>query len=104
MDSRIGTRVKIAEHARAGVPTGYCSDGHVTARQALPGAIPPVSFRVTFERHLSSETAHGWFRHDELEPEFSSQELFDADANCFHDIETLWSGVKCRKCPGWHCL
>ena len=30
-------------------------------------------------------------------------ELYDADPNCEHDIVTLWSGVKCRKCTGWYC-
>lgn len=31
-------------------------------------------------------------------------ELWEADPNCEHDIETLWSGIKCRKCKGWYCL
>lgn len=30
-------------------------------------------------------------------------ELYDADPECDHEIVTLWSGIKCRKCPGWFC-
>lgn len=30
-------------------------------------------------------------------------DLYDADPNCEHDIETLWSGVRCKKCRGWFC-
>lgn len=30
--------------------------------------------------------------------------LWDADPNCDHDIETLSSGVRCKKCKGWCCL
>lgn len=31
------------------------------------------------------------------------EELYNADPNCEHEIVTLWSGVKCRKCHGWFC-
>jgi hypothetical protein len=34
------------------------------------------------------------------EPE---QKLYDADPNCKHEIVALWSGVKCKHCPGWFC-
>lgn len=30
--------------------------------------------------------------------------LRDADPDCDHEIVSLWSGVKCSKCPGWYCL
>jgi hypothetical protein len=29
--------------------------------------------------------------------------LFNADPECDHEIETLWSGIKCKKCAGWFC-
>jgi hypothetical protein len=29
--------------------------------------------------------------------------LYNADPNCDHEIETLWSGIKCKKCTGWYC-
>lgn len=29
--------------------------------------------------------------------------LFNADQNCQHVIEELWSGIKCKKCSGWFC-
>jgi len=32
-----------------------------------------------------------------------SDHLYSADPNCDHDVQTLWSGVKCRKCSGWFC-
>lgn len=42
--------------------------------------------------------------HDANEREtWKSEELYDADLNCDHDVDVLWSGVKCRKCPGWFC-
>lgn len=31
-------------------------------------------------------------------------ELYDADTTCKHDIEQLWSGIRCRKCHGWFCF
>lgn len=37
--------------------------------------------------------------HEETE----SEELYDADPNCKHNIVSQWSGVKCSKCPGWFC-
>ena len=33
----------------------------------------------------------------------SSEVLYDADPDCDHEIVTLWSGIKCSKCPGWFC-
>lgn len=30
-------------------------------------------------------------------------ELYNADEDCEHEIETQWSGVKCKKCGGWFC-
>jgi len=38
------------------------------------------------------------------EEKWNSDELFDADPNCKHEIEVLWSGVKCKKCKGWFCF
>lgn len=29
--------------------------------------------------------------------------LYNADPDCMHDIEALWSGIKCRNCPAWYC-
>lgn len=29
--------------------------------------------------------------------------LYGADANCYHQVEAQWSGVKCVKCGGWYC-
>lgn len=29
--------------------------------------------------------------------------LYNADPNCEHEIQELWSGIKCKKCPGWFC-
>ena len=37
-------------------------------------------------------------------PEIKDDEcsyLLDADPNCQHEIESKWSGVKCKKCEGW---
>lgn len=41
---------------------------------------------------------------DKCKKDSNSQELWDADPNCDHDIEVLWIGVKCKKCGGWFCL
>jgi hypothetical protein len=30
-------------------------------------------------------------------------ELYSADPKCKHEVVALWSGVACRKCPGWFC-
>lgn len=32
-----------------------------------------------------------------------TEELYDADPNCDHTIEALWSGIKCTRCKGWFC-
>jgi len=37
------------------------------------------------------------------EHKWLTEDLFDADPNCDHDIEVKWSGVKCKKCSGWFC-
>lgn len=29
--------------------------------------------------------------------------LYNADEECEHEIEVLWSGIKCTKCGGWYC-
>jgi hypothetical protein len=30
--------------------------------------------------------------------------LWDADFDCDHELdETIMSGIKCKKCPGWFC-
>lgn len=29
--------------------------------------------------------------------------LYNADPNCHHETVSLWSGVKCKHCPGWFC-
>lgn len=34
----------------------------------------------------------------------ASDYLYDADPACKHDVEILWSGIKCKKCRGWCCL
>lgn len=32
-------------------------------------------------------------------------ELWDADGNCWHELdEKCYSGVKCKKCGGWMCF
>lgn len=31
------------------------------------------------------------------------QFLYAADPKCRHVIVALWSGVKCKFCPGWFC-
>lgn len=42
-------------------------------------------------------------KHRENTNAYFKDKLYNADPNCDHDIETQWSGVKCRKCPGWYC-
>ncbi|MFC4225451.1 DUF6611 family protein [Lysinibacter cavernae] len=37
-------------------------------------------------------------------PQHDSRPLYDADPNCVHETLELWSGVKCKKCPGWFCF
>lgn len=34
----------------------------------------------------------------------SDDHLYDADPDCKHDIEMMWSGIRCKKCHGWNCL
>lgn len=36
--------------------------------------------------------------------EYFKKILYNADPNCNHVIEALWSGVRCKKCHGWYCL
>lgn len=38
-----------------------------------------------------------------MQDSLNAIELYDADPNCNHDVQSLWSGVKCRKCRGWYC-
>ena len=40
----------------------------------------------------------------ELGEDIKTEDLFDADPNCKHEIEYKWSGFKCKHCPGWFCL
>ena len=35
--------------------------------------------------------------------EFETDELFDADPSCKHELVNKWSGIKCKKCKGWFC-
>ena len=35
--------------------------------------------------------------------EFPVAELFGADTDCQHEVAVKWSGVECKKCPGWFC-
>jgi ribosomal protein L40E len=35
---------------------------------------------------------------------YPAEKLYAADPNCKHEVVAEWSGVKCRKCPGWFCL
>ena len=36
---------------------------------------------------------------------YKSNELWDADPNCDHEVvDAPGGGVKCTKCPGWFCL
>jgi len=69
--------------------------------------------KVTFARTMSVNldwdgTTETWTWHNDrgwcLEEKTDDFELFDADPTCTHDIQTLDSGVKCKKCRGWFCL
>jgi len=42
--------------------------------------------------------------YSENEEEQTTEELFNADPDCDHEIEELWSGIKCKKCNGWFCF
>lgn len=33
----------------------------------------------------------------------SDVHLWNANPNCKHVIIELWSGIKCKNCPGWFC-
>lgn len=35
--------------------------------------------------------------------DYPADKLYNAKPDCVHEVETQWSGVKCRKCPGWYC-
>jgi hypothetical protein len=34
---------------------------------------------------------------------YKTEELYNADPNCKHQVVSLWSGVKCIHCKGWFC-
>lgn len=48
------------------------------------------------------------YHEDDLEDEDDELDqreyfLYSADPDCEHEIELLWSGYRCTKCPGWYC-
>ncbi len=79
----------------------------VTVQWVRPGRL--LEEGCTFREYNRALFEHLGILEDEEERESTNAyykeegRLYNADPNCDHDIEEQWSGVKCRKCPGWYC-
>ena len=40
---------------------------------------------------------------EEKDTVVNTEDLWDADPDCEHEIINLWSGIRCKKCKGWFC-
>lgn len=75
----------------------------LTGISELSDAPPPNP-----EEELAEAKAHGFETvkefYDHITAEYDKQELWEADPNCVHDIQSApGGGVKCTKCRGWFC-
>lgn len=43
-------------------------------------------------------------QNENIPKKYEQRILYDADPNCDHEIEILWSGIRCKKCHGWYCI